>query len=96
MIKKRMRITTITAKSFTWENGTRVEHELPTVTTLDSVNEKNAAKRYLAKNNDFEGDILVTGYATDEVVGSQTSSTIHPHHWGSLGSWNSNIHPRKQ
>lgn len=76
MIKKRMRITTITAKAFTWENGTRVEHELPTVTTLDSVNEKNAAKRYLAKNNDFEGDILVTGFATDEVIFEMDDDTF--------------------
>ena len=76
MIKKNLTITAITANAVKWENGKRVMTELPTVTTTEKVNEKNAAKRYTAINSDFDGDIFVTGFISENVTFEMDNETF--------------------
>lgn len=68
MIKKKFNVTTITAQSVEVVDGATVVTDLPTVTTFAKVNEKNVAKRYREKNNNFSGQLLVTSFKNETVI----------------------------
>lgn len=68
MIKKKFNVTTITAQSVEVVDGAVVTIELPTVTTFANVNEKNKVKRYVEKNDNFNGQLFVTSFKKETVV----------------------------
>lgn len=68
MIKKKFNVTTITAQSVEVVDGAVITTELPTVTTFSNVNEKNVAKRYIEKNNNFSGQLFVTSFKKETVI----------------------------
>jgi hypothetical protein len=68
MIKKKFNVTTITAQSVEVVDGAVVTTELPTVTTFANVNEKNKVKRYVEKNDNFNGQLFVTSFKKETVV----------------------------
>lgn len=68
MIKKKFNVTTITAQAVEVVDGATVVIDLPTVTTFSKVNEKNVAKRYIEKNNNFNGQLFVTSFKKETVA----------------------------
>lgn len=68
MIKKKFNVTTITAQAVEVVDGATVVIDLPTVTTFAKVNEKNVAKRYREKNNNFSGQLFVTSFKNESVA----------------------------
>lgn len=67
MIKKNIKITTITADCVNVDNGQTFINHLETVTTTRKVTEKNAAKIYCAKTGYSGANIYITSTKTDTV-----------------------------
>lgn len=69
MIKKKFKVTTITAQSVKVDNGETVVTNLPTVTTFANVTEKNVKKRYIEKHGEnIDGMLFITSFKNETVV----------------------------
>lgn len=66
MIKKSVKITTITASSISVDNGTVIVKDLQPVITTKKVTDKNAAKIYRNESG-VTCDIKVTSYKTEVI-----------------------------
>lgn len=75
MIKKSVKITTITASSIEVDNGNVIVKDLPPIVTTKKVTDKNAAKIYRNESG-TTSDFKVTSYKTEVIEYSMDIETF--------------------
>lgn len=75
MIKKTIKVTTITASKIDVENGAVTVTDLPPVITTKNVNDKNVSRIY-RNESECECDFKVTSYKTENITYTMDNETF--------------------